>query len=141
MSRKNTVYSTDQGKHCSRCFKPQAQCQCKSGTRRNQSDNPISSNGATVRSPSGGLQSSAKVSDGIVRLHRQSKGRAGKPVTLITGLDIKIEELKKLAKTIKTKCGVGGKIEGDDILLQGDKRAVIKIELESLGYTVKIAGG
>ncbi|MBV1876687.1 MAG: stress response translation initiation inhibitor YciH [Pseudomonadales bacterium] len=125
MSGKNTVYSTDQGKHCSRCSKPQAQCQCKSRTR----------------SASSGLQSSAKVSDGIVRLHRQSKGRAGKPVTLITGLDIKMEELKKLAKTIKTKCGVGGKIEGHDILLQGDKRAMIKIELESLGYTVKIAGG
>ena len=131
MSSKNTVYSTDQGKHCSRCFMPQLQCQCKKGTGRNTSDISIS----------GGPVSQGKVSDGIVRLHRQSKGRAGKPVTLITGLDINPGELKKLAKTIKTKCGVGGKIEGHNILLQGDKRAVIKIELESLGYTVKIAGG
>ena len=79
--------------------------------------------------------------DGIVRLQRQSKGRAGKPVVIITGLALQTVELKKLAKKLKAKCGVGGSIEDDNILIQGDKRDMIKTELESLGFTVKIAGG
>lgn len=79
--------------------------------------------------------------DGIVRLHRQTKGRNGKPVTLIKGLPLTGADLKQVAKEMKNKCGVGGSIEGPDILIQGDKRDVIKPLLEARGYTVKLAGG
>ncbi len=80
-------------------------------------------------------------SDGIVRLQKQTKGRNGKPVVIITGLPLNTDDLKKLAKQLKAKCGVGGSIEEGNILIQGDKRDLIKQELESLGYKVKISGG
>lgn len=79
--------------------------------------------------------------DGIVRLHRQTKGRNGKPVTLVKGLPLTDADLKKVAKELKNKCGVGGSIEGTDILIQGDKREIIKPLLEARGFTVKLAGG
>jgi translation initiation factor 1 len=116
MKKKAIVYSTDKGRHCPGCQRPVTACVCQKGP--------------------GTLQG-----DGIVRLQRQSKGRAGKPVVIITGLALQTAELKKLAKKLKAKCGVGGSIEDDNILIQGDKRDLIKTELESMGFTVKIAGG
>ena len=79
--------------------------------------------------------------DGIVRLHRQTKGRGGKAVTLVTGLPLAGDDLKALAKALKQKCGVGGAVKGRDVEIQGDQRETLKLELERLGYTVKIAGG
>jgi translation initiation factor 1 len=49
--------------------------------------------------------------------------------------------LKALARELKQKCGVGGSIKDSDIEIQGDQRALIKTELESRGYSVKLAGG
>ncbi len=113
---KRIVYSTDQGKMCPDCGEPQDACRC-----------------ATLET--------AGATDGIVRLHRQTKGRNGKPVTLITGLGLTSSELKKMAKQLKQQCGVGGSVEGYDILIQGDKRELIKSILESQEFTVKMAGG
>jgi len=76
-----------------------------------------------------------------VRLQRQTKGRAGKPVVIITGLGLQADKLKQLAKRLKSKCGVGGSIETGNILIQGDQRDKIRTELENLGYTVKLSGG
>lgn len=89
----------------------------------------------------GGSEGSPPPGDGIVRLHRQTKGRNGKPVTLVKGLPLTGADLKAMAKELKNKCGVGGSIEGHDILIQGDKREVIKSLLETRGYQVKLAGG
>ncbi len=108
------VYSTDQGRHCSDCGRPKADCAC----------NHI-----------------ATADDGIVRLQRQTKGRNGKPVVIITGLPLTGKRLKQLAKALKSKCGVGGTVEGSTILIQGDKRDLLRSELESIGYTVKLSGG
>jgi len=83
----------------------------------------------------------ASVGDGIVRLHRETKGRGGKAVTLVKGLPLAGNELKALAKALKQKCGVGGAIKGNEVEIQGDQREILKTELESRGYTVKIAGG
>ena len=108
------VYSTDKGKHCRKCLA--APCQCHKQT-----------------TPSAG--------DGIVRISRQTKGRAGKPVSIVTGLPLAAPELKTLAKTLKAKCGVGGSVNGSEILIQGDKREQIRDHLESQGYKVKFSGG
>ena len=81
------------------------------------------------------------VSDGIVRLQRQVKGRNGKAVTLVSGLPLTGNELKILAKELKNACGVGGSINGPDILIQGDKRDYLKEVLEGKGYCVKLSGG
>lgn len=78
--------------------------------------------------------------DGIVRLHRETKGRKGKGVTLIKGLVLPAEELKAVAKKLKQLCGTGGSIKDQIIEIQGDQRQVIKAALEKQGHQVKIAG-
>jgi translation initiation factor 1 len=80
-------------------------------------------------------------SDGIVRLMRETKGRKGKGVTLITGLPLDDAGLKKLAKALKQKCGCGGSLKNGVIEIQGDHRDVLEQELTGLGYKVKRAGG
>jgi translation initiation factor 1 len=60
---------------------------------------------------------------------------------LITGLPLGKAELKSLAKKLKSKCGVGGSIDGATIIIQGDKRDLLQPELESMGYKVKLSGG
>ena len=79
--------------------------------------------------------------DGIVRLKRETKGRKGKGVTLVTGTGLEAKALKDLAKTLKQKCGVGGSINQGVIEIQTDNREQLKTILESKGFTVKIAGG
>lgn len=79
--------------------------------------------------------------DGVVRLHRETKGRKGSGVTLVRGLAVDEVELKALAKALKAACGVGGAIKDGVIELQGEQREKIKPLLESRGYKVKIAGG
>ncbi|MCG6200906.1 stress response translation initiation inhibitor YciH [Psychromonas antarctica] len=79
--------------------------------------------------------------DGIVRIHRETKGRKGKGVTLIKGLAIDAEALKTLAKEIKKRTGTGGCVKDFVIEIQGDQREIVKSLLEIKGYKVKLAGG
>lgn len=79
--------------------------------------------------------------DGIVRVGRETKGRKGAGVTVISGVPTHPEGLKDLAKQLKRKCGTGGTIKGKVIEIQGDHRDMLVKELENKGYTVKRAGG
>lgn len=79
--------------------------------------------------------------DGIVRLHRETKGRKGKGVTLITGIPEAPDQLKVLAKELKQLCGTGGAVKEGVIEIQGDQRERLKPALEAKGYKVKLAGG
>lgn len=79
--------------------------------------------------------------DGIVRIQRQTSGRKGAAVSVITGLDLLDEELKKLVTELKKHCGTGGSIKGGNIEIQGEKRDLLKQLLEEKGFTVKLAGG
>lgn len=72
---------------------------------------------------------------------RQTKGRKGKGVTLISGVPLAQAELKKLAKRLKQKCGCGGSLKNGIIEIQGDHRDTLETELATLGYNVKRAGG
>lgn len=110
------VYSTDQGRLCPHCQQPIAQCRCK--------------NAAAVAA-----------GDGVVRLQRQTQGRGGKAVTVISGLGGDAADLQQLAKQLKQRCGSGGAVKSGTIEIQGDHRAVLKTELEQRGYKVKLAGG
>lgn len=79
--------------------------------------------------------------DGIVRIRRETSGRKGKGVSVVTGLDLDDSELTKLAAELKKKCGCGGAVKEGNIEIQGDKRDVIKQHLETKGFQVKLAGG
>lgn len=79
--------------------------------------------------------------DGIVRIQRQTSGRKGKGVCLITGIDEDDATLNKIAAELKKKCGCGGAVKDGIIEIQGDKRDVIKSLLEAKGMKVKLAGG
>lgn len=79
--------------------------------------------------------------DGIVRIQRQTSGRKGKGVCLITGVDGDDAELARLAAELKKKCGCGGSVKEGVIEIQGDKRELIKTLLEARGMKVKLAGG
>ena len=79
--------------------------------------------------------------DGIVRVGRETKGRKGSGVSIITGVPLHPEGLKDLAKSLKQKCGTGGTVKGRTIEIQGDHRDLLAAELQKLGYTVKKAGG
>ena len=100
------VYSTEAGRLCPQCHRPVADCGC----------------GKPPRPASG---------DGIVRLHRETKGRGGKAVTLITGIALPERDMRELTRALKD----------DHIEIQGEQREKLKAELERRGFTVKIAGG
>ena len=79
--------------------------------------------------------------DGIVRIHKETKGRKGKGVSIIKGLDLDDASLKLLATELKKSCSCGGSIKDGHIEIQGEMRDKIKQLLEKKGYTVKLAGG
>lgn len=75
----------------------------------------------------------------LQRLHVQMerKGHGGKTATMVLGFVGSDDDLQQLAKTLKTRCGVGGSARGGEILIQGDKVQKVREILVSLGYNVK----
>ena len=113
---KGLVYSTDTGRTCPGCGYPVKQCCC-----------------CKKKSP--------QQNDGVVRVSRQTKGRKGSGVCLITGVPLAEAELRKLAKQLKKKCGAGGAVKNGIIEIQGDQREVLVDILIKLGFKTKLAGG
>src|ERR1019366_9773572 len=115
-SKDRIVYSTDIGRRCPNCLRPAGECVCRNGTP-------------------------GKGGDGIVRVSRETQGRRGKGVTVITGLGLAMKELETLATQLKKRCGSGGTVDEDRIEIQGEHRDTLVSELASLGWKVKRAGG
>lgn len=113
----NLVYSTESGKLCPRCQQAITQCNCKA-----DADKQV-------------------LGDGSVRIRRETKGRKGKGVTLVSGLAVDGKELKVIAKKLKQLCGTGGAVKDGIIEIQGDKREVIFEYFKKEGHQVKLAGG
>lgn len=109
------VYSTGQGRLCPGCGKPVAQCAC-----------------GKKPAPKG---------DGNIRVGRETKGRKGAGVTVISGLPLAEEALKALAKELKARCGSGGTVKGGVIEIQGEHRDTVLEELAKRGHKAKRVGG
>lgn len=72
----------------------------------------------------------------IIQMER--KGRGGKTVTVVSGLVLSQDDLKTLAKDLKTVCGTGGTVKEGTIEIQGDHRVKISTRLKALGYKTNV---
>jgi translation initiation factor 1 len=88
----------------------------------------------------GNPSKNSSYTDGVIRVHRETKGRKGNGVSLIKGFDLDEKSLKTLAKTLKQKMGVGGSVKNGVIEIQSDQRDQLKALLDSMGHSVKLAG-
>jgi translation initiation factor 1 len=110
------VYSTGIGERCPNCLRAIRECVCKRGTP-------------------------GKPTGGGVRVSRETQGRKGKGVTVITGLGLPANELEALAAELKKRCGSGGSVANGRIEIQGDHRDRLVEELTGRGWPAKRAGG
>ncbi|MBX2846372.1 MAG: translation initiation factor [Saprospiraceae bacterium] len=76
-----------------------------------------------------------------LEVYIEKKNRAGKPATVIRGFVGTTEDLKALAKQLKTKCGVGGSAKDGEIIIQGLVRDKVMDILQKDHYNVKRVGG
>jgi translation initiation factor 1 len=107
------VYSSELGRTCPTCRQSLTACRCRDNDLR-------------------------VVGDGNVRVGRESKGRGGKVVTVVTGLPLVHAELSALATRLKKRCGT---IKDGVIEIQGEHRDVIVAELLAAGYRARKSGG
>lgn len=70
-----------------------------------------------------------------LRVSLDTKQRAGKAVTLVTGFSGTTDDLEALGKQLKTYCGTGGSAKDGQIIVQGDQRDKISQWLINKGYS------
>jgi translation initiation factor 1 len=114
--------------------------------KRSADENSVVWSSETGRTPPAaerreGTSPTRPAGDGVVRLGRESKGRRGKTVTVISGLLLSASELDDLARDLKRRCGTGGTVRDDVVEIQGDQREIVAAELARRGWTVKRVGG
>jgi len=74
-------------------------------------------------------------------VHRETKGRKGKGVTVISGVPLAPTDLVQFATQLKKKCGSGGTVKDGTIEIQGDHCDILMEELKKQGWPVKRSGG
>lgn len=74
----------------------------------------------------------------VLTLFYEAKGRGGKPVTIITGLDdCDPAMISDLASQLKKTLATGGSVRGGEILIQGDRRERLRSLLKEQGFKTK----
>jgi len=76
-----------------------------------------------------------------VRVGRETKGRRGGGVTVVTGVPLSDAELEELASRLKRLCGAGGTVKDRVIEIQGEHRDAVIAELTKHGWLVRRSGG
>ncbi len=117
MKNSTRVYSTEYGRLCQQCGEKKDHCKCQKNAQTNITG------------------------DGKIRVGRETKGRKGAGVTIISGLPLNQIELKGLAKKLKQSCGSGGAVKAGLIEIQGEHRDKLISELGKLGYQAIKSGG
>jgi translation initiation factor 1 len=87
------------------------------------------------------LQTSVHPMQQKVTVRLERKGRGGKSVTVIDGLQMRQKEREALLRQLKTKLGTGGTVKDTSLEIQGDHRDALMAELGKMGYTAKRSGG
>lgn len=110
---------------------------------KNENRTVWTSNQGDIRKQESGMRKivSLPPQQQTVYLHRDSKGRGGKTVTVVKKLVLSEDDLKELAKKLKQVCGSGGTVKDGEIEIQGEHRERIAEALQKMGYKTKIAGG
>ena len=79
---------------------------------------------------------------GRVDIIRETGGRGGKTVTVITGFTgIGLPEKEQLSKKMRAACGCGGTVKDGRIEIQGDQRETVARILTEAGFRPVYAGG
>jgi translation initiation factor 1 len=79
---------------------------------------------------------------GRVDIVRETNGRGGKTVTVVTGfIGIGLPEKESLAKKMRAACGCGGTVKDGRIEIQGDQRETVAKILAGAGFRPVFAGG
>lgn len=118
LPRGGLVYSTDCGRMCPGCRKAIALCACAASA-----------------------PAAAAVSDGIVRISRETKGRGGKAVTVVRGLVLDAASLDRMARQLRAACGSGGTVKDGVVEVQGDHCDKVLALLAGQGLKARRAGG
>lgn len=74
-----------------------------------------------------------------VRLER--KGRGGKSVTLIEGLQMSEKDRESFLRHLKARLGTGGSMKNENLEIHGDQRDTVIALLQEMGYKPKRSGG
>ncbi|KAF1043888.1 translation initiation factor Sui1 [Xylophilus sp.] len=117
-STSRLVYSTDHGRMCPDCGRPDDACSCRADAR-----------------------SAVPQGDGTARIAYETQGRKGKGGTVVRGIPLEAAALAQLGKELRTGCGAGGTTKDGVIEIQGDHRDAVAAVLAQRGLAVKRVGG